>query len=333
MQLHAGDEVSAGKTLLTTLDPTAPALLDARARAELEARLKMAEAARDGCLPALERAKMTAQNADEEFDRAKSVGINKGISHEEVDRAELRSRVAHEDLKAAQFGLQVAEHELELARAAMVHVDRVDDSERAEPDTWRIKILSPVAGRVLRVFQESTAVVAAGTPLMEVGDPRDLEVVVDVLSSDAVKITVGDAVLLDEWGGDHPLQGRVRLVEPSGFTKISALGVEEQRVNVLVDLIDAPAQHPSLGDDFRVEARIIVDQADMVLKIPNGALFRDGEQHAVFVVVDDRTTLRHVKVGRRGRLESEISSGLAASEKVVVYPSDKVHDSAAVMQR
>ena len=333
VQLHAGDPVEAGKTQLTTLDPTAPALLDARARAESEARLKMAEAARQRCDPLLERARVTAKFADEEFARAMELNRSRGIPHEEMDRAELRAQAAHEDLKAAQFSLQVAEHELELARAAMIHANRVNDSSDGDTSDWRIEILSPITGQVLRVFQESSAVVAAGTPLMEVGDSRDLEVVVDVLSSDAVKVAAGDAVLLEEWGGDQPLHGRVRLVEPSGFTKISALGVEEQRVNVIVDLIDEFSERASLGDDFRVEARIVVDQAENVLKIPNGALFREGEDHAVFIVVKDRATLRRVKVGRRGRLESEVTSGLVESENVIIYPSDKVHDGARVIQR
>jgi HlyD family secretion protein len=333
VQLHAGDPVEAGKTLLTNFDPTAPTLLDARARAEAEARLKVAEASRQRCDPIVERARVTVKFAEEEFERAKLMHERKSVSHEEMDRAELRFRAATEDVKAAQFATQIADHELELARAAMVHANRANDSEDTDAEDWRIQIVSPIQGHVLRVFQESSAVVPAGTPLMEVGDLRRLEIVVDVLSSDAVKITAGDSVLLEEWGGDDALNGRVRLVEPSGFTKISALGVEEQRVNVIVDLMDDFDQRRSLGDNFRVEARIIVDRADQVLTVPNGALFRDGDQYAVFVVENGRAKLRHVKVGRRGKFELEVTEGLVESEKVIVYPTDKVHDGVAISER
>jgi HlyD family secretion protein len=209
----------------------------------------------------------------------------------------------------------------------------LNDFEETEDSDRRIRILAPIDGHLLRVFQESSAVVTAGMPLMEIGDLRDLEVVVDVLSIDAVKISAGNSVLLEEWGGEHPLHGRVRLVVTSWFMKVSALGVEEQRVNVLVDLVDEFAERRSLGDNFRVEARVIVDRADNVIKIPKGALFRDGEEYAVFVVVDGRAALRHVQVGRRGGLDVEIVDGLADSEKVIVYPSDKIHDGIRVLER
>ena len=171
---------------------------------------------------------------------------------------------------------------------------------------WNFPIYSPINGRVLRVLQESAAVVTPGTPLVELGDPLDLEVEIDVLSRDAVKIHPGDLVLLEHWGGDRPLKGRVRIVEPSGFTKISTLGVEEQRVYVIVDLVDPPEERTTLGDGFRVEARVVIDEAHNVLKIPTSALFRVGDQSAVFQVVDGVVHQQIVKIGRQNGLEAEI---------------------------
>jgi HlyD family secretion protein len=187
---------------------------------------------------------------------------------------------------------------------------------------------------VLRVLQESAAVVTPGTPLIELGDPEhDLEVEIDVLSRDAVKIDPGDHVLLEHWGGDAPLHGRVRVVEPSGFTKISTLGVEEQRVWVIVDFVDPWAARETLGDGYRVEARIIIDEARDVLRIPTSALFRVGADPAVFLV-EDRVARQHkVKIGRQNGLEAEILDGLAEGDEVILHPSDQIQDGVKVRQR
>jgi HlyD family secretion protein len=198
---------------------------------------------------------------------------------------------------------------------------------------WNLPIYSPINGRVLRVFQESAAVVTPGTPLVELGDPADLEVEIDVLSRDAARIEKGDLVLLEHWGGPRPLRGQVRIVEPSGFTKISTLGVEEQRVNVIADLIEPPEERPNIGDGFRVEARIVIDEAKDVLKVPTSSLFRVGNKHAVFLVRDDVVHLRHVKVGRQNGLDAEILEGLAQGDLVVLHPSDRVEEGVSVRQR
>jgi HlyD family secretion protein len=185
-------------------------------------------------------------------------------------------------------------------------------------------------GRVLRVLQQSSIVVTPGQQLLEVGDPADLEVEVDLLSSDAVKVAPGAKVFLEHWGGDEPLRGRVRLVEPAGFLKRSALGVEEQRVNVIIDLVDPPQKHATLGDAFRVEARIVVWEADGVLKVPAGALFRQGEDWAVFAVEDGRARLRRLQTGRSNGLETEIREGLAEGEKVILHPGDRIRSGTRV---
>jgi HlyD family secretion protein len=186
---------------------------------------------------------------------------------------------------------------------------------------------------VLRVLQESAGVVTPGTPLLELGDLADLEIEIDVLSSDAVKIHPGARVLLEQWGGEEPLIGRVRLVEPSGFTKISALGVEEQRVNVIVDFASVDTIPPSLGDGFRVEAKIIVWETENVVRVPTSALFRQGEGWAVFRAEHGKAALQAVRIGHRNGLHAEVLEGLAPDDTVIVHPSDKVADGVLVAPR
>jgi HlyD family secretion protein len=190
-----------------------------------------------------------------------------------------------------------------------------------------IAVHSPIDGRVLRIVEKSERVVDPGTPLLVLGDPARLEVVVDVLSSEAVRITPGMPVLLERWGGPQPLKAVVRQVEPYGFTKISALGIEEQRVNVIIDFVDPPA---GLGDGFRVDARIITWQQDSVVKVPSSAVFRYGEGMAVFVVDGDRVRRRVVSTGRRSEFSTEITGGLSAGEKIAVYPPRELDDGTRV---
>lgn len=330
VELKPGAAVEAGKTLLTAIEPTDPELLDPRTRAQAEARVKAAGMARQQAVPLLERARTASEFAQTELERAQRLFREDTLSHQELDHAEQKARTTAEELKAAQFALQIAEYELELARAALL---RTQPNGPAGADSWRFSILAPINGRVLRVFQESSAVVPAGARLLELGDPADLEVEVDVLSVDAVKIKPGARVFLEHWGGDAPLRGRVRLVEPSGFLKISALGVEEQRVNVIVDFADPVEKRPTLGDAFRVEARIVIWEKADALKVPVGALFREGDDWAVFAVVHGRAQLRRVNLGPRNDLEAEVREGLDLGARVVLHPSDQVRDGIRVATR
>jgi len=195
------------------------------------------------------------------------------------------------------------------------------------------EIRSPINGELLRVFQESEGFVQSGTRLMEVGDPRDLEMEIDVLSADAVKVKPGDKVLVEHWGGDAPLLGRVRLIEPAAFLKISALGVEEQRVNVIADFVDSPEKYRALGDAYRIEARIVISEADNVLKVPAAALFRRGDEWAVFVADHRRAVLRALNIGRRNDLEAEVLSGVSENETVLVHPSDRIQNATRIRER
>jgi HlyD family secretion protein len=326
VELHPGDPIRAKETFLASIEPSDPALLDPRARAEAEARVKAAEAAKLRAIPIMDRARAASEQAKTDLDRAQKLYATGAMSHQELDNAELKSSTADEELKAADFGVRIATFELEQAQAVL-------SGGKNHAAGAPFEIRSPVSGELLRVFQESESFVQSGTRLLEVGDPRDLEMEIDVLSADAVKIKAGDKVLVEHWGGDAPLLGRVRLIEPAGFLKISALGVEEQRVNVIADFVDSPETYRALGDAYRIEARIVISEADDVLKVPTAALFRRGEEWAVFVADHGRAVLRPVKIGRRNDLEAEVLSGVSENEPVLVHPSDRIQNMTRIQER
>jgi HlyD family secretion protein len=357
INLKAGDPVVAGNTLLATIEPRDPDLLDARTVAQAEARVKGAEASLNKVAPELESIRAGQSYAEAEVTRARKASRGDAISQAELDNAEMLFRQKSEELRSTLIAEKIAQFELEQAQAALLRTrPRTDQSVSAgiaasnssdlpsDPSDggkfssdgsggWNFTISSPITGRVLRVLQESAAVVTAGTPLLELGDPADLEAEIDVLSRDAVKIHPGAQVYLEHWGGDKPLNGRVRVIEPSGFTKISTLGVEEQRVNIIVDLTDPLEERATLGDCFRVEARIVVDEAKDVIKVPTSALFRVGEKSAVFRVVDHKARRQLVTLGRQNGLEAEVIEGLAEGDRVVMHPSDQIDDGKSVRQR
>jgi HlyD family secretion protein len=330
VELKAGHAVAAGRTLVAVIEPTDPALLDPRARAEAEARRKAAEAAKSRALSQLDRARVAQEHARNEHARIQRLSQSHSASQAESQEAVTRERTANEDLRTAQFAAQIAEFELELARAALA---RTQPPSPGEAEAWRVEILAPIDGRVLRVFQESSTVITPGQRLLELGDPNNLEIEIDVLSADAVKIKPGAKVLLEHWGGAEPLQAQVRLVEPAAFTKVSALGVEEQRVWVVADFADPPARRQALGDAYRVEARIVIWEGDNVLKVPAGALVRHGDGWAVYRLLEGRARLQPVEVGPGNGLETEVLGGLSEGDPVLLHPSDKIHDGGAVAPR
>jgi HlyD family secretion protein len=314
----AGAVVEAGKTVLATLDTRGADLLDARSQAQAEAGVRAAEAARGQAAAQQLNAEAAARLARTDHARARKLFHSGSVSQQELDAAELRDTRAAQAARAAGFAQQVAEFELQQAQAVL----RRGQSGGGEP----LVITSPISGRVLRVFQESERVVPAGFALLEVGDPTDIEARIEVLSRDAVAIRPGARAELRKWGGDTPLHGRVRLVEPSAFTKISALGVEEQRVNVIVDLSDPLAARPTLGDAYRVEAGIVTWESDDVLQVPAGALFQTGDTWQTYVYAGGRAHLRRVEPGHGNGTSVEIKAGLQAGDRVVVYPGDKIGD-------
>lgn len=327
IELEVGDCVQVGNTVLAVIQPADPALLDARLQAEAESRVKAAEAAQQQAAARLEAAQESQQLAAHEYKRAQNLVVTRAISQAEYDNAEHQMHIAEVMLRAAQFASQVAKFEADLAKAAFVRT-RVDGDP--SNGTNRLEIRSPVDGRVLRIVQESAAVVNPGLPLIEVGNTRELEIEIDVLSADAAQIKPGARLYLQHWGGESPLQARVRRVEPSGFTKVSALGVEEQRVNVIADFDEPLERLQSLGDAFRVEARIVVWEKQDALKVPAGALFRRDSDWAVYVCVNRRAELRQVRIGRNNGQEAEVVEGLHEGERVIAYPSDKVRPGVAV---
>jgi HlyD family secretion protein len=330
IRLKAGDAVEAGQTVLAVIEPSDPQFLDARARAEAEARVKTAAAAHQRTLPVMETARTQEDFAKRELQRIRNLARDGVVSARELDQAEHHARVAATQLRAAEYAVQIAAFELEQARAALL---RAEPGPSGETEDAHMEILAPITGRVLRVLQESATVVGPGAPLVELGDPGELEIVVEMLSTDAVRIQPGARMLLEHWGGDHPLQARVRRVEPSAFLKISALGVEEQRVNVIADLVDPPPQPPTLGDAYRVEARVVTWETDDAVKIPAGALFRHGADWAVFVADNGRARLRIINIGRMNSHEAESLDGIAPGTIVILHPGDKVRDGIRIVPR
>ncbi len=322
IELEPGDPVVAGKTVLAHFAPTDPALLDLRTRAELEARVKAAESGIGAARAERDRIRAELTFAQSEATRARELVREGAIAQRDLESAEQRLKALEGSLASAGFAVATAQHQLQVARAGLLQTSGGSSAV--------IPLRSPVDGVVLRVVQQSETVVPTGQPLIEVGDLRNLEIVADLLSSEAVKVQAGQPVIVEQWGGDRPLKGRVRLVEPSGFTKVSALGVEEQRVNVIVDIDERPKD---LGDGYRVEIRVIVWSKDNVLKVPTSSLFRVANDWAVYKVSNETAVRQIVTIGQRSGLEAEVLDGLAEGDRIVVYPSDAIQEGVKLVPR
>lgn len=330
IELEVGDLVIAEETVVAEIEPLDPVFLDLRSAARAEAEVHTAEAARTLAAAALDQAQAELDFATAELGRAHRLIRNETISQRALDNAEREFRTRKAAVATAKAALDMGAYELERARAELMTPRQAIERHGA---CDCIAITAPVSGRILRIFHKSAGVVEAGQRLAEIGDPRDLEIVVDLLSSDAVKVEAGQEVIISEWGGAKPLAGRVARVEPSAFTKVSALGIEEQRVNVIVALTEAPERWLRLGHGFRTELRIVIWRGDQVLKLPLSALFRDGEDWAVFVAEAGRARWRGVRLGRLGGFQAEVLGGLEAGETVVLHPSDRVGDGARIAGR
>lgn len=325
VDLRAGDPIEKGKTVLATIQRLPASLLDPRARAEDEAKLKGAQAAKERAAADLERARAALDLAEKEKARAEALKVKGVLSGQEWDTAENTAVIRGRELRSAEFGLQVAEFERAQAEATLLQVEN-PDIEAGEP----VKILAPVSGFILNVYEENARAVTPGMQIMEVGDPADMEAEIELLSSDAVAVQPGASVSIEQWGGSEPLKGRVVLVEPGGYTKVSALGVEEQRVKVRVEFVDRiPPGHP-LGDRFRVEARIVTWHGENVLQAPTGALFRKGGDWMTFLIEGGKAHLTKVEIAHNNGIVAEIRSGLKAGQRIILHPPDSVSDGAAV---
>lgn len=328
---HVGDVVAANKTVLATVQPTAPTFLDRRARAQAEAAVKAAEAGLKLAEAELDKSRAELGFATAELQRAEKLAARQTISQRDLDRAVLEERTQRAAVETAEATVAMRRFDLETARAALIQPGEAEAS--SDGDACCVDVTAPVDGTILRVIHESEAVVTAGTPLLEIGNPGDLEIVVDLLSTDAVKVMPGAVALIEDWGGGDTLAGTVRRVEPYGFTKVSALGIEEQRVNVIIDLDGLRDRWSALGHGFRVEARIVVWRGEDVAKLPLGALFRDGENWAVFTAAEGRAHLRHVRIGHGNGREAEILDGIAPGEHVILHPGDQIADGVRVERR
>lgn len=326
--LNAGDAVAAGQ-VLAVIEPLRAAALDPRTRAQAQAQVSTAQAALAVAGQNAAAATAAAQLAKQERSRAESLRTSNFISAQALDTARTAETRARAVQQAAAHSVRVARFELDTARAAVASTTRLQSGGAADV----LQVRAPVAARVLKLHQESEGAVAAGQPLLEIGNPDSLEVEVEVLSTHAVKIASGSKVILDRWGGEAAVAGTVRVVEPSGFTKISALGVEEQRVRVIVDFAAPREAWQALGDGYRVEARFVLWQADDVLQLPTSALFRHGEGWAVFTADAGRARLTPVEVGQRAGLATQVLSGLAAGTRVISHPDDKIGDGTRVKPR
>jgi HlyD family secretion protein len=314
--------------VLAVLDALAAPSLDLRNVQESRARVAALESALATAREEASAAQASAGFAHDEAARLRRLGDDGLVPRNIVDQAAAEADRSAAIERSARFRVRTAESELEAARAALAYAGSQDPGASGV-----FELSAPVSGQVLRRWFESARVVQPGEPLLEIGDPAALEVEVDVLSSDAVRIAPGMRVLFERWGESEPLEGRVRRVEPIGFTKVSALGVEEQRVWVIADIISPRQAWDRLGDGYRVNARFILWENDDALRVPTSALFRDGDGWAVFVIGGDRARQRRVEPGRRGGLYTELLDGLAAGERVIVHPDRDLEDGTRIRLR
>lgn len=333
IESEPGDLVTAGKTVIANMYPANPQFLDKRSEIQAKADVDGAIAAL-----ALANARVKQASAQLEFDlsdfkRTEELYKKHSVSESGIERARLRIKTLRAELVTAESNQKVMLSRLDAAKARLLQPDESDLAVGRDDQHCQICIHSPVDGRVLRILHKSESIVPVGTPLVEIGNPKDLEIKIEMLSTNAVLVKVGDEALIKRWGGKVDINAVVRIIEPSGFTKISALGVEEQRVNVILSFTDSVEKWKTLGDAFRVEAAIIINRVNSVIKIPLSALFRQDEQWSVFKVVDNVAELQSVSVGERNDRFAEIKTGLQVDDLIISHPGNSVEAGIKVEKR
>lgn len=326
LTLHAGDQVLAGKTVIAVIQPSPPSLLDARARQIAQAAVKSADAAVAFASAQLAQSKAQLEFQKAEAARTAALFVRGAVSARTNDKSQLDRVAAEAAVESAMAALDLRRRELESARAALIEGTEADGS-----GTCCLDLLAPTTGQVLRVLSESEQVLAAGTALVELGDPANLEILVDLLSTDAVRVTPGADATIDGWGG-APLTARVRRIDPSAFTRVSALGIEEQRVTVLLDLLGDPTTWRGLGDGYRVTARISLWRGQGLVGVPMGAIFRSGPDWAVYLAMEGRAVLRKIVLGEWNQTYAEVRSGLTVADRVILHPGDTIADGVAIAE-
>ena len=329
IESNAGDIVTAG-TIIANMYPANPNFLDKRSETQAQADVDGANAALALANSRVRQAQAQLTLDKSEHKRTQELFSNNMVSEAALEKAHIRLTVQQAELETAIANKNLMASRLKAAQAKLLQPINVENHVN---DTCQICIHSPVDGRVLRILHKSESIVPVGTPLVEIGDPKDLEVIIEMLSTNAVQVQVGDEALIKRWGGKTDINARVKVIEPSGFTKISALGVEEQRVNVILSFTDPMESWQSLGDAFRVEAAIIVDKAQNVIKVPLSALFRENEVWSVFKVEDGTITTQTVTIGKRNDRYAEITTGLKQGEQIILHPSNKLTEGTSVVQR
>ncbi len=328
--LEVGDSVKRNVTVITEIRPSAPAFLDERTSRELQASVGAARASVQLAEAELARAEADQRLAESELDRARRLSMSGTISARAMDQAVSGADAGRAQVRQAEASLELRRSELASAEARLIQPSGEDGSS---PGSCCMLIRAPVDGVVLKVHAESAQVVPAGALIAEIGDPSDMEVEVDLLSTDAVRVKRGAAAYIEGWGGGKVLSARVRRIEPSAFTKVSALGIEEQRVNVILDLIDPRSAWEALGHEYRVLVRIRVWRGEDIVRVPLAALFRQGEQWAVFKVVDGRAVTTPVTIDHRDSRLAEVTDGLQPGDVVILHPSDQIENGVAVEPR
>jgi HlyD family secretion protein len=318
---HEGDRVSPA-TVLATISPPP---LDPREESETRARIASAEAQHREAVQQVLRLEAGREQTQRDLARAEKLIRTEDISRQQFEQAQNRDAMAAKELEAAKYHATSAEAEVERARAGLISLETQRKLQGRD-----VAIKAPFEARILRILEKSERVVPAGTPIAILSNPGQLEIVADLLSTDAVKVKPGATVWVDNWGGDKPLRARLRTVEPYGFTKVSALGVEEQRVSVIADFLDP---HANLGDGYRVEVRIVIWETAKALHIPASCLFRKGADWYAFTIEAGVARQTRVEVSHRNELEVEIINGLSEGEKVILHPSNDVRDGSSVAQR
>jgi HlyD family secretion protein len=330
IEVHVGDAVVAGETVLAQIEPGDPTLLDPRSEAQARAALQTAESALVLAQAEVKQAEAEMEFAESEWRRSNDLVAKGTISRRDFDNADRGHKAGKAALDTARAALQMRMFELDQARAQLLSPA---EARAPHEDCDCVPITAPVSGRVMRILNPSARVVASGEPLLEIGNPGDLEIIVDFLSADAVLIRPGQTVIIEGWGGPEPLAGRVRVVEPFGFTKVSALGIEEQRVNVTIDFVGPAEQRERLGHGYQVEARVVLWEAESVLTVPLTALFRTDEGWAVFVEEDGRSRARPVQLSQRNGLVAEVVEGLQPGDRVLTHLSDRITGGARITER
>jgi HlyD family secretion protein len=326
---HVGDQVTANETVVAVMQPVTPGFIDFRSRQEIEAAVAAADAAVKYAESEVHRLEAAVSFYRTELSRAQTLIRTQAVSAEALDKAKFDAESNEASLASAKAQVQVWQSVRGSLAARLI--DPSSEVARSDPACC-IQLRAPVSGRVLKIIQESEAAVQAGTPLMEIGNPLDLEVVADLLSSDAVQVKVGAPVRIDGWGGTS-IRGKVVRIDPAGFLKVSALGIEEQRVRVTIDFAGPPEAWSRLGHDYRVIVHVVIWSADDALTVPISALFRKGDDWAVFAVENGRALTAIVKIGHRNNRVAEVLGGLTAGSLVVLHPSDRIADGVRVAQR